>query len=105
MPRAWRRAGPRCLVAWRARVALVREVLGEPDGAGGVPVDGDADAGEGTAEDVLPVTVVGWLLVEHALGEDDRHLGDGRGGARDRAALADVLPARQPGDPGGGRAG
>src|SRR6266702_7631132 len=86
-------------------VPLVREVLGEPDGARGVTEDGDADVGEGTTEDVPAVTVVGWLLVEHGLGEADRHLGDGRGGVRDRAAFADVLPGRGPVNAGGGLAG
>src|SRR5690242_1605445 len=83
----------------------VREILGEPDGAGGVTEDGDADVGEGTAENVPAVTVVGRLLVEHGLGEADRHLGHGRGGVRDRAAFADVLPGRGPVDAGGGFAG
>jgi len=86
-------------------VPLVREVLGEPDGAGGVTKNSDADVGEGTAEDVPAVTVVGRLLVEHGLGEADRHLSNGRGGVRDRAAFADVLPGRGPVDAGGGLAG
>src|ERR1700760_2272371 len=86
-------------------VPLVREVLGEPDGAGGVTEDGDADVGEGTAENVPAVTVLGRLLVEHGLGEADRHLGDGRGGVRDRTAFADVLPGRGPVDAVGGLAG
>ena len=51
------------------------------------------------------MTVVGWLLVEHGLGEADRHPGDGRGVAGDRAALAYVLPGRCPADSGGGLAG
>src|SRR5262249_51326257 len=85
--------------------ALVREVLGEPDGAGGVPEDGDADVGEGAAEDVLAVTVVRWPLVEHGLGQADRHPGDGRGVACHWAALADVLTGRCPVDSGGGLAG
>src|SRR5215475_12289304 len=88
----------------RSSGALVREVLGEPDGAGGVPEDGDADVGEGAAEDVLAVTVVGRLLVEHGLGEADRHPGDGRGVACHWAALADVLTGRCPVDSGGGLA-
>src|SRR5690349_16034271 len=108
---SWRRPGRWQLGATYLRVTrgagaqLVREVLGEPDGAGGVTEDGDADVGEGTAEDVPAVTVVGRLLVEHGLGEADRHLGDGRGGVRDRAAFADVLPGRGPVDAGGGLAG
>src|SRR5690349_13854264 len=96
---------PRRGVARGMGVPLVREVLGEPDGAGGIAEDGDADVGEGTAEDVPAVTVVGWLLVEHGLGEADRHLGDGGGGVRDRPAFADVLPGRGPVDAGGGLAG
>src|SRR2546423_14548085 len=106
-----RRAGrgaTRRIYVWVARGAgaqLVREVLGEPDGALGVTEDGDADVGEGTAENVPAVTVVGRLLVEHGLGEADRHLGDGRAGAGDRAAFADVLPGRGPVDAGGGLAG
>jgi len=39
------------------------------------------------------VAVVGRLLVEHGLGQADRHPGDGRAAVRDRAALADVLAA------------
>src|ERR1700755_1253000 len=107
----WRRPGRVAIRATYLRVArgmgaqLVREVLGEPDGAGGVTEDGDADVGEGTAENVPAVTVLGRLLVEHGLGEADRHLGDGRGGVRDRAAFADVLPGRGPVDAGGGLAG
>src|SRR2546430_11821436 len=77
-------------------VPLVREVLGEPDGARGVTEDGDADVGEGTTEDVPAVTVVGWLLVEPGPGEADRPLGDGRGGVRDRSAFAGGLPRRRP---------
>src|SRR5689334_25445508 len=88
-----------------AGAQLVREVLGEPDGAAGVTEDGDADVGEGTAENVPAVTVVGRLLVEHRLGEADRHLGHGRAGVRDRAAFADVLPGSSPVDAGGGLAG
>src|ERR1700759_5082638 len=94
-----------CMGVRGAGAQLVRAVLGAPDGAGGVTEDGDADVGEGTAENVPAVTVVGRLLVEHGLGEADRHLGDGRGGARDRAAFADVLPGRGPVDAGGGLAG
>src|ERR1700704_6154610 len=106
-----RRVGPEATRRTYVRVArgagakLVREVLGEPDGAGGITEDGDADVGEGTAENVPAVTVVGRLLVEHGLGEADRHLGNGRGGVRDRAAFADVLPGRGPVDAGGGFAG
>src|SRR6476661_900146 len=99
--------GGRAAAVWVAcgmGAQLVREVLGEPDGARGVTEDGDADVGEGT-ENVPAVTVVGRLLVEHGLGEADRHLGDGRGGVRDRAAFADVLPGRGPVDTGGGLAG
>src|SRR6185437_15371642 len=84
---------------------LVGEVLGEPDGAGGVADYGDADVGEGTAEDVAAVTVVRWLLVQHVLGEGDRHLGDGGRIVRDRATLADVLPGGGPVHAGGGLAG
>ena len=40
------------------------------------------------------MTVVGRLLVEHALGEADRHPGDGRGAADHWAALADALIER-----------
>src|SRR5260370_30595331 len=83
---------------------LVGEVLGEPDGAGAVAVDRDPDVGERAAQDVAPVTVARWLLVEHGLGEADCHLGDGRGWAGHRAALADVLPGGGPVNPGGGLA-
>src|SRR5215472_12600113 len=72
---------PVCLAPRQSRNwarSSVREVLGEPDGAGAVAVDGDADVGEGAAQDVEAVAVVGRLLVEHGLGEADRHLGDGR---------------------------
>jgi ribosome biogenesis GTPase / thiamine phosphate phosphatase len=84
---------------------LVGEVLGHPDGAGGVSVDGDADVGEGAAQDVEPVTVSGRFLVQHVPGEGHRHLGHGGRGVRHRAALADVLPGGGPGHPGGGLAG
>src|SRR5579859_302549 len=87
------------------RSGLVGEVLGHPDGAGAVTVDGDADVGEGAAQDVQAVAVVGGLLVEHVLGQRHRHLGHGGGGVRHRAALADVLPGGGPADPGGGLAG
>src|SRR5215472_15065130 len=82
----------------------VREVLGEPDGAGAVAVDRDPDVGERAAQDVEPVTVVRRPLAEHGLGEAGRHLGDGRSGVGYRAALADVLPGGGPADPGGGLA-
>src|SRR4051812_10199836 len=86
-------------------VRLVGEVLGEPDGAGGVTEDGDADVDEGSAEDVQAVTVVRRVLVQHALGEAHRHLGDGRRAVRDRAALADVLAGGRPVHSGGVLAG
>src|SRR5580658_5254545 len=98
----WRRRGHRGNLTGLS--ALVGEVLGQPDGAGAVAVDGDADVGERGAQDVYPVTVVGWLLVQHVLGEGHDHLGDSRGGVGHGAAVTDVLSGRRPVDPGGGLA-
>src|SRR5215472_4811932 len=95
---------PVCLAPRQSRNwarSSVGEVLSEPDGAGAVAVDGDADVGEGAAQDVQAVTVVWRMLVEHGPGEADRHLGDGRRGVGHRAALADVLPGIGPVDSSG----
>jgi DNA-binding Lrp family transcriptional regulator len=78
------------------RFALVREILRHPDRSAAVPDDGDADVVERAAQDVLPVTVVRRLLVQHVLRQADGHLGDRRVGVRDRSAVADVLPGAGP---------
>src|SRR5258706_7955024 len=52
-----------------ASAGLTREVLGHPDGAGGVAVDGDADDLERAAENVEAGAGVRRPLVRHVLGK------------------------------------